>query len=153
MKKLLLSLSFFFFCITAFSQPADKIRGYWLTEKGTSQVWIYKAKNGNYYGKLVWLEEPAEFGAPKKDKENPDDKLKDRPLLDLLLLKGFEYDAEDNEWENGTIYDPESGKTYDAYMWFEDGNDETLKIKGFVMGMRFMGRETTWKKEEKKRGS
>ncbi|MFW5645652.1 MAG: DUF2147 domain-containing protein, partial [Bacteroidota bacterium] len=137
MKKLLFTLSLFFFFLSIYGQSADKIRGYWLTEKGTSQVWIYKAKNGNYYGKLVWLEEPSENGAPKKDKENPDDKLKDRPLLDLLLLKGFEYNAKEKEWKNGTIYDPESGKTYDAYMWFEDGEEAKLKIKGYVMGMRF----------------
>jgi hypothetical protein len=31
-------------------------------------------------------------------------------------------------------------------MWF-DGNKNMLKIKGYVMGMRFLGRETTWKRE------
>ncbi len=151
MKKLLFVLSFLFLSLSIFSQNPDEVRGYWLTEKGTSQVWVYKAKNGKYYGKLVWLEEPNENGVPKKDKENPDDKLKDRPLLDLLLLKDFNYDSKDAEWENGTIYDPESGKTYDAFMWFENGNYDQLKIKGYVMGMRFMGRETTWTREKGKR--
>lgn len=147
MKKLLFGFAFIFMASLVYSQDADKVKGYWLTEKGTSQVWIYKAKNGNYYGKLVWLEEPHENGAPKKDKENPDEKLKERPLLDLLLLRSFEFDSKDEEWENGTIYDPESGKTYDCYMWFENGDYEVLKIKGYVMGMRFMGRETTWRRE------
>lgn len=151
MKKVFFSLLILLLSYSAYSQDADKVRGYWLTEKGTSQVWIYRANNGNYYGKLVWLEEPNENGAPKKDKENPDEKLKDRTLIDLLLLKGFEYDNKDNEWENGTIYDPESGKTYDCFMWFENGDYNTLKIKGFVMGMRFMGRETTWARENGKR--
>lgn len=151
MKKLLFTFAFIMLANMAFCQNADKVKGYWITEKGTSQVWIYKAKNGDYYGKIVWLEEPNEDGAPKKDKENPDDDLKDRPLLDLLLLRGFEYDNDDMEWENGTIYDPESGKTYDCYMWFEDGDYNNLKIKGFVMGMRFIGRETTWRREPAKR--
>lgn len=151
MKNLLFLFILAFLTSPLFSQNAEKVKGYWLTEKGTSQVWIYKAKNDKYYGKLVWLEEPNENGGPKKDKENPDDKLKDRPLLDLLLLRSFEFDEEDKEWENGTIYDPESGKTYDCYMWFEDGNHNHLKIKGYVMGMRFMGRETTWKREPAKR--
>ncbi len=151
MKKLLFTLSFFFLFVTLYSQSADKVRGYWLTEKGSSQVWIYKAKNGKYYGKLVWLEEPYENGAPKKDKENPDEDLRDRPLLELLLLKGFEYNSKEKEWENGTIYDPESGKTYDAFMWFENGDYGTLKIKGYVMGMRFMGRETAWTREQGER--
>lgn len=151
MKKLLLTFSFIFMVSQVFSQNADQVKGYWLTGEGTSQVWIYKAKNGSYYGKIVWLEEPNENGAPKKDKENPDEDLRDRPLLDLLLLKSFEYDKNDKEWEDGTIYDPKSGKTYDCYMWFEDGDYNTLKIKGYVMGMRFMGRETTWKRELAKR--
>ena len=153
MKKLLFSLFLLIFASSLFIQAqnsADDIKGYWLTEKGTSQIYIYKAKNGKYYGKIAWLEEPNEFGAPKKDKENPDPKLKEKPLLDLLLLKSFDFDKKGNEWENGTIYDPESGKTYDCYMWFEDGAEDKLQIKGYVMGMRFMGRETTWTREEKR---
>jgi uncharacterized protein (DUF2147 family) len=43
------------------------------------------------------------------------------------------------------------GKTYDCYMWFEGNDFENLKIKGFVMGMRFLGRETNWKREAEKR--
>jgi len=140
-----------FLSVTLFASGPERVKGYWLTEKGTSQIWIYLAKNGKYYGKIVWLEEPNENGAPKKDKENPDEELKSRPLMDLLLLKGFSYDSGDKEWVDGTIYDPESGKTYDCYMWFEDGDFNKLKIKGFVMGMRFMGRETTWTREPAKR--
>lgn len=151
MKKLLFILTLSFFLSAAYSQDADKIKGHWLTEKGTSQIYIYKATNGKYFGKIDWIEEPNEFGAPKKDKENPDEKLKNRPLLGLLLLNNFEYDSKDKEWENGTIYDPDNGKTYDCYMWFENGDYNTLKIKGFVMGMRFLGRETTWKSEPGKR--
>lgn len=147
MKKLLLSLALFIFTLTVFAQKADEVRGYWLTEEGTSQIYIYKATDGKYYGKICWLDEPNEFGAPKKDKENPDEKLKERPLLDLLMLKSFEFNDKDKEWKNGSIYDPKSGKTYDCYMWFEDGDFDNLKIKGFVMGMRFMGKETNWKRE------
>ena len=150
MKKLLIILSLFFFITASYGQDADKIKGHWLTAKGTSQVYIYKATNGKYYGKIDWLEEPNENGAPKKDTENPDAKLKNRPILGLVLLNGFSFDAGDKEWENGTIYDPDNGKTYDCYMWFENGDYNTLKIKGFVLGMRFMGRETEWKREAKR---
>jgi len=148
MKKLLLTTLAIIFTISIFAQDADKVKGYWLTEEGTSQIYIFKAKNGSYYGKICWLEEPNEDGAPKKDKDNPDPKLKERPLLDLLMLKSFEFNEKDKEWKDGTIYDPKSGKTYDCYMWFENGDYDNLKIKGFVMGMRFLGRETTWKREE-----
>ena len=39
-----------------------------------------------------------------------------------------------------------SGKTYDCYMWFED-DSKVLYMKGFVLGMRMLGRSSAWKKE------
>lgn len=136
-----------FLAFTVFGQDADKVKGYWLTAKKTSQVQIYLAKNGKYYGKICWLEEPNEYGAPKKDKNNPDPALKEKGILDLLLLKGFEYNPSQKYWEKGTIYDPDNGKTYDCYMWFDGNNYDVLKIKGYVMGMKFIGRETEWIRE------
>ncbi|MBW6480455.1 MAG: DUF2147 domain-containing protein [Bacteroidales bacterium] len=134
-----------FFAVNAYSQ-ADRVVGIWLTEKKTSQVEIYKNSAGKYEGKLVWLDEPLdENGRPKTDKDNPEPSLRSRPLKGIKLLKDFDWDAKAKEWKNGTIYDPENGKTYDAYMWLDDNN--TLKIKGFVMGMRFMGRSTAWTRE------
>lgn len=134
-----------FFVVNAYSQ-ADRVVGIWLTEKKTSQVEIYKTSAGTYEGKLVWLDEPLdEDGRPKKDKDNPEKSLRNRPLKGIILLKDFNYNASGKEWKDGTIYDPENGKTYSAYMWMDDNN--TLNIKGFVMGMRFLGRSTTWTRE------
>lgn len=149
MKKLFaLSVCFLSCALLSFGQ-ADKVVGIWLTADGDSQVRIFKATNGKYYGKIEWLDEPyEEDGSPKVDDENPVPELQDKPLLGLRILNGFEYDAEEKEWENGTIYDPENGKTYDCYMWFEDDPD-VLQIKGFVLGMRFLGRETIWTRESK----
>lgn len=148
MKKLFSLLAFAFLATTMISAQADKVLGFWLTEKGTSQVEIYKNSQGKYYGKISWLEELNENGKPKVDDENPDPALQNRPILGLPLLLAFEYDKKDKEWQNGSIYDPDNGKTYDCYMWFEDGDNNTLEIKGYVMGMRFLGRTTTWKREE-----
>jgi uncharacterized protein (DUF2147 family) len=147
MKKLFLLLALTLIGTAWLSAQADKVVGFWLTGEGTSQVQIYKGSDGKYYGKISWLEEPNEDGKPKVDSENPDPALKNRPILGLPLLQGFEYDKKDKEWKNGSIYDPDNGKTYDCYMWFEDGDHSTLQIKGFVMGMRFLGRTTAWKRE------
>ena len=146
MKKLFFFLAFFFLTSAYISAQADKVLGFWITEKGTSQVEIYKGTDGKYYGKVSWLEEPNEDGKPKVDSENSDPELQKRPVLGLPLLQGFDYDKKDNEWKDGSIYDPDNGKTYDCYMWFEE-DDSVLQIKGFVMGMRFLGRTTVWKKE------
>jgi uncharacterized protein (DUF2147 family) len=136
---LLLSVNIF-----AQSDEADKIRGYWLTQDNDAKIKIYRAKNGKYYGKITWLEEPNNpDGTPNVDDQNPDPKLRDQPVLGLLLLKSFTYNAKDKEWENGTIYDPENGNTYKCYMWFEDGNPDKLAVKGFI-GFSLIGREVSW---------
>ncbi len=149
--KHVLILSFMILAVSiTVKAQSNRVVGFWLTEKKTSQVEIYKNSAGKYEGKLVWLDEPLdENGRPKTDKDNPEQSLRSRPLKGIILLKDFEWDAQDKEWENGTIYDPENGKTYDAYMWFDDNG--VLNIKGFVMGMRFMGRSTAWTKETRKR--
>ena len=146
MKKLLLFLALMIMGSSFLFSQANKVLGFWLTEKETSQVEIYKAEDGKYYGRISWLEELNEDGKPKMDKENPDEALKSRPILGLNLLEEFNYNQEDQEWVDGSIYDPDNGKTYDCYMWFED-DAKVLKIKGFVMGMRFLGRSTAWKRE------
>ncbi len=132
-----------FIVTLAFSQSvSDKVLGKWYTDDKETIIEIYK-NGGKYFGKIVWLKEPNEDdGTAKVDDDNPDPKLQKRPIMGLNLLKGFSYDSKDKEWNNGTIYDPKNGKTYDCYMWME--KEGALEIKGFVLGMRFIGRTTTW---------
>ncbi len=150
MKKTILTSALLLFAVIMLSAQADKILGHWLNEEGTSQIRIFKATNGKYYGSIDWLETPIENGKARVDDKNPDKSLQDRPLMGLQILKNFSYNEKDKNWEKGTIYDAKSGKTYDCYMWFEGNNDKVLKIKGFVLGMRWLGRQTTWKKEERR---
>lgn len=122
---------------------SDKVLGHWFNEEKDAKVEIYK-ESGKYYGKVVWLKTPNnEQGTPKLDKENPDDALKSRPVMGLLLLTDFVYD--DNEWEDGEIYDPKSGKTYSCFMEFD--SEEVLKIKGYI-GVKWVGKTTYWTKSE-----
>lgn len=153
MKLFLISLiAGLFITPNLIAQDADKILGYWLTQDGDSQVKIFRAKNGKYYGNIKWLDEPnEEDGSPKLDDHNDDPKLQKRTILGLQILKAFKYDEKDQEWINGTIYDPKNGKTYKCYMWFEDGDDKTLHVKGFI-GISVIGREVEWIREEKLRG-
>lgn len=134
---------------------ADKIVGYFLTfddETGAekSQIQITKGTNGKYYGKIVWLKEPTKNGKAKVDDKNPDPKLQNRPIMGLQILKDFTYNAGDDEWSGGTIYNPSSGKTYDCYMHFETAG--RLKIRGYI-GASWMGLGKTayWAKETAQR--
>jgi uncharacterized protein (DUF2147 family) len=125
---------------SVYSQENNVI-GSWLNEEGTSHIRIFKATDGKYYGKITWLKDN-----PKKlDFNNPDVSKRTVPLMDLIILKGFIFDPDDKQWVDGSIYDPKNGKTYDCFMWFEE-NMDVLFIKGFVLGMRFIGRETQWQK-------
>jgi uncharacterized protein (DUF2147 family) len=140
------------FANTAFAQEkSDKIVGYYLTfddETGAekSQVQIYKDANGKYYGKIVWLKEPLKNGKPKVDDKNPDVKLQKRAIIGLEILKGFKFDKSSEEWNDGSIYNPSSGKTYNCYINFESANK--IKIRGYI-GASWMGLGKTayWTKE------
>lgn len=120
-----------------------KVIGTWLNEEETSHIRVFKATNGKYYGKIEWLKEDPD----RLDENNPDENKQDEPLLGLTILKGFGYNLDKHRWDGGTIYDPDNGKTYDCFMWF-DGDLNTLFIKGYVLGMKFIGRETIWKRVE-----
>jgi uncharacterized protein (DUF2147 family) len=131
----------------------DKIVGYYLTyddETGAekSQVQIYKdPNNGKYYGKIVWLKEPLKDGKPKVDDKNPEVKYQKRAIIGLEILKGFKFDKSNEEWNDGTIYNPSSGKTYNCYINFESATK--IKIRGYI-GASWMGLGKTayWTKEE-----
>ncbi len=146
---------FFFatFLLLAFqaAAQADKVVGFWLTEEKDAQVQIVKAADGKYDGAIIWLDELYEDdGSVKVDDENPDPKLQKRTIMGLPLLNDFVYDSKDKEWQDGTIYDPDSGNTYDCYIWFEE-DQNVLKIKGFILGMRFIGRTSEWYRSTDKR--
>jgi len=120
---------------------ADLILGKWLNEDKDAHVEITKDA-GIYFGKIIWLKEPIDTltGKPKLDDENSDEALQSRPVLGLVILKDFIFDG-DEEWEDGTIYDPKNGKTYDCYMEIDE--EGILKIRGYI-GFSWIGRSTYW---------
>ena len=130
------------YAVAGFAQEADKIVGIWWNEEKTSKIEVEK-KDGKYVGTIVYMiPEKYEDGQPPKDDENPDESLQSRSIVGIQILSNFEYNAKDKEWKEGSIYDPKSGKTYDCYGWME--SDDLLKLKGFVAGIRWMGKSSEW---------
>jgi uncharacterized protein (DUF2147 family) len=129
--------------VSAQTHKADDILGTWLNQEATGKITLYK-ENGKYFGKLVWLREPNDkvTGLPRTDKENPDAKLKNTPLIGMVNMKDFTFNGKE-EWSGGNIYDPKNGKTYKCYIQFESANK--LKIRGY-MGVSLLGRNTYWTK-------
>ena len=146
MKKHLVLFFLSFYVFAAFAQEADDITGIWWNDEKTTKIEV-EEKEGKYIGTIVYIiPEKYKNGQPPKDVENPDESLRNRSLIGLQILEGFEYDASENEWVNGMIYDPKSGKTYDCYAWLE--NNDLLKLKGFVAGIRWLGRSSEWHRAE-----
>ncbi len=139
MKKLLIILALISATVQIYAQSPDAIVGKWLNKDGDAHIQI--SKKGNLYsGKLVWLKNPNnEVGKPKLDAKNPKDALKTRPIWGLEILKNFTYD--DGTWEDGTIYDPKSGKTYSCKITLNGTNK--LDVRGY-MGISLIGRTDTW---------
>lgn len=137
---------FLFFAIATMCSFAkaqkNGIEGTWFNEDKTSKIKVYE-KGGEYYGKIVWLSEDVgpDGKRPKRDANNPEEDLRHRPLVGLEIMKGLEWDADDEEWVDGEIYDPKSGNTYSLMAWMDGEN--TLMLKGYL-GFSLLGRSTTW---------
>jgi uncharacterized protein (DUF2147 family) len=148
MKRLGLALVLCLLISQAFAQDAQKIAGIWWNDEKTSKIEV-KEENGKFIGTVIYIN-PEKYvnGEPEKDNMNPDVKLRSRSRLGLQILSGLKFDASDKEWQGGRIYDPKNGKTYDCFAWFEkDAN--TLNIKGYIAGMKWLGRATTWTRTTK----
>jgi len=139
---LLLCLSFIPTVNAQKESKADQLIGTYeaISDEGpnnVSHVKITKASNGKYYGEIIWLKVPKyPDGKEKVDRLNPQEKLRTRKLIGLKLLNDFKYDAAENEWNGGTIYNPSNGKTYNSFIQL-DGPDK-LKIRGYI-GAAWMG--------------
>lgn len=118
--------------------------------KNVSHIKIFKASNGKYYGEIVWLKNAKDAdGKEKIDRNNPEEKLRTRKIMGLKMLNDFVYDAAENEWNDGTIYNPATGKTYNSYIKFDGPNK--LHIRGYI-GAAWMGLGKTvyWTKLKEK---
>jgi uncharacterized protein (DUF2147 family) len=128
--------------IKSASYQASDITGTWLNKDKDAHIQIYE-QDGKYYGKIVWLLTPIdpETGKPKLDKHNPKDALKTRPIMGLLILAGLTWNADDQQWTGGAVYDPKSGNKYNLECSLTDQN--TMELRGYL-GISLMGRTDIW---------
>ncbi len=137
MKKCFLLFALVFSSMFVSAQ-IDKIVGEWYTvddETGAVKalVNIYQGDNGLYYGQII--------KAFKNGVENPDS-----PNKGLVIVKDME--GKDGMLMNGTIYEPESKKTYYAKISYNK-EDNTITLRGSLDKRGWVGRSQTWIKEKK----
>ncbi len=133
MKKLSLFVVSLLLSTLSFAQ--DITQGTWYNQEKSGKIQFFK-QGDKYFGKIVWLKEPNEAGKPRTDKQNPDEKLRSRPLIGLVNLKNFKQTDKDS-WEDGEVYDPKNGKTYSCKMTLT--SPTTLDVRGFI-GLSIIGR-------------
>jgi len=109
-----------------------------MTHNEKAQIKIFRKKN-RYYGKIVWLKNPKDsLGQKITDRNNPKENLRNQPLIGLQILNAITFENE--SWKNGTIYDPENGKSYSLSIR-RKGRD--IELRGYSGGSN-IGRIQIW---------
>ena len=127
MKKLLSLLPALF--LAAFLH-AQSIPGTWQTtddETGEAKghMQLYE-QNGKLYGKVVRLLKSA----PDKRCDKCPGERKNQPVLNMVVLENME--LKDGYYQAGRILDPEKGKWYNCKVWLQEGDPNTLVVRGSV---------------------
>lgn len=108
------------------AQAAAPVTGRWVTQSKDGIVEIYEC-GATICGRLAKFLAPPPGGPGQKDVNNPNKSLRNRTLLGMNILTGFQSDG--NEWK-GHIYDPKSGKSYRSIVY--KGKSGNLVVKGCV---------------------
>lgn len=121
----------------------DNVFGLWKTvddktKEVRSVVEIYE-QDSKLFGKIVKIF-PADDAPPNPVCEKCEDHRKDQPIVGLTIIENLVQDGD--EWEDGTVLDPDNGKTYNCKIWLEDGK---LKLRGYI---GFLYRTQTWEPYE-----
>lgn len=135
-------LIFGFFLLMINVSLAQSCLGKWITiddktGEEKSIVLVYEEK-GLVYGKVIEI-----FDEVKRNRicEKCSGSLKNKPVLGMVFMKNLKKDG--NEYNDGIVIDPESGKEYSCYIMLE--NENTLKVRGYL-GFSLMGRTQYWKR-------
>ncbi|HEY6452007.1 MAG TPA: DUF2147 domain-containing protein [Steroidobacteraceae bacterium] len=117
------------------AQTTPAILGRWLTEPRDGIIEVTRAADGNYEGRIIGGNAPGRL-----DLRNPDPGRRQQLLLGQTILRGLR-DEDPGSWAGGTIYDPDSGRTYKCRIELLD--HDHLKVRGFV-GFALLGRSQVW---------
>ena len=139
-----MKVTFLILLFHLFNPQGDSIEGVWVTqddETGVkkSEVTIYW-ENDKLYGKITKLLLPEDQGKKCVECKGED---RGKPIEGMIIVRDLVY--VDDNFEDGTIMDPKSGKVYDCYIVMED--DNTLRVRGFL-GFSILGRTQIWERKK-----
>lgn len=118
----------------------QQIVGQWKTIDDTtgeprSIVEIYK-KGNKLFGKIMQILDEAERNKLCVECNGSDH---NKPIEGMVIIKELEKDG--NQYEDGTIMDPENGKVYRCKIWINEENPNVLNVRGYIA---FLYRTQKW---------
>lgn len=128
-------LQFIIFLIIPFKgfsvTTEDDILGRWISTKKNVIIEVYKASN-QFKAKVIWFDDSDDPNKPMRtrlDINNPDKELRNKRILGMDVLERLHYNPDKKRWENGLIYDPQSGKHWSSLVYFNHQNQ--MIVKGY----------------------
>jgi len=79
---------------------------------------------------------------PQKTCDQCSDDRKGKPILGMDIIRGLRKDGD--QWDGGTILDPQQGKVYKCKMSLQPGGLK-LEVRGYI-GISLLGRTQTWER-------
>ncbi|MCD4729224.1 MAG: DUF2147 domain-containing protein [Bacteroidales bacterium] len=108
LKLRLITYLIVFFTTYTFAQQADEIIGkYHLPNDLDVEIFKY---NGKYFGEIIALNGYED--GQTNDIKNPDKSKHNEPLIGKVIINNLEFDKDEKEWVNGSMYGPEKGMIF-----------------------------------------
>jgi hypothetical protein len=125
--------------------PVGKEAVYGIWASSGTMIDVRPTEDGGLSARIIALKHPnwrekdhaGVVGAPKTDLHNPDSAKRQRPLMGLEILSGYEFSR--GLWR-GRLYLPTNGSTWTSTARVRDGQ---LLIRGFI-GFSLLGRTQTF---------
>jgi uncharacterized protein (DUF2147 family) len=123
-----------------FAQTNADIVGQWYNAEKDVVITLFE-EGKTVSGKITWMKFPNDKdGNPKTDPLNPDENLRNREIMGMIMMSSFSHIA-GKVWDNGSLYDYKKGKTYTGMITLKDSN--TLDLRRYS-SFSFLGSSSIW---------
>ena len=138
MRNILIIVILIFSTSVVFAQQTDDVIGKYRLPNNLD-VEIFKGTSNKYFGKIIALNGYED--GETKDFKNPDKLKRNELLLGKVIIENIEFDKEEKQWINGSMYGPEKGMVFNLKIT-EVRNNEIE-----IVGSKYFFRRTLeWKK-------
>ena len=114
--------------------------GLWIDDEGKGAVDIAPC-GPKLCGRIVWLRDPLDpKGKPQIDSLNPQANKRGLPVCGLQVIGALARQS-DGSWDQGWVYDPKVGESYDVAIQLKDANH--LVVTGY-QGLKLFSKKFVW---------